>query len=121
VTAGSFAPNAREGFDRLFRACTAQPQCWPRRPGIEQTFTQLVRRLEADPVATQVVPLTGGSPVKVVLAGGRLVHWLIDDAFNTAAFRNVPAMIAELANGDPRPIATELASRVVGSGIGILG
>ena len=32
VTAGSFAPNAREGFERLFRACTAQPQCWPRRP-----------------------------------------------------------------------------------------
>ena len=121
VTAGSFAPNAREGFDRLFRACTAQPQCWPRRPGIEQTFTQLVRRLEAHPVATQVVPLTGGSPVKVVLDGGRLVNWLIDDAFNTAAFRNVPAMIAELANGNPRPIATELASRVVGSGIGILG
>ena len=121
VTAGSFAPNAREGFDRLFRACTAQPQCWPRRPGIEQTFTQLVRRLEAHPVATQVVPLTGGSPVKVVLDGGRLVNWLIDDAFNTAAFRNVPAMIAELANGNPRPIATEVASRVVGSGIGILG
>ena len=39
VTAGSFAPNAREGFDRLFRACMAQPQCWPRQPGIAQTFT----------------------------------------------------------------------------------
>ena len=47
VTAGSFAPNAREGFDRLFRAWMTQPQCWRRHPGIAQTFTKLVRRLEA--------------------------------------------------------------------------
>jgi hypothetical protein len=57
VTAGSFAPNAREGFDRLFRACTAQPQCWPRSPGIAQTFTKLVRRLE------DTAGDTAGSPV----------------------------------------------------------
>ena len=56
VTAGSFAPNAREDFDRLFRACTAQPQCWPRRPGIEQTFTQLVRRLDGARVTRRGVP-----------------------------------------------------------------
>jgi pimeloyl-ACP methyl ester carboxylesterase len=121
VAANLFAPNAREGFDRLFRACTEQPQCWPRSPGIEQTFTNLVRRLEAHPVTTRVEPSPGASPVTVVLDGGRLANWLIDDSFNTANFRNVPAMIAELANGNPRPIATEIAARVVGSGIGILG
>ena len=106
VAANLFAPNAREGFDRLFRACMKQPQCWRRRPGIEQTFTNLVRRLEAHPVTTRVKPPAGGSPVKVVLDGGRLANWLIDESFNTADFRNVPAMIAELANGNPRPIAT---------------
>ena len=46
VTAGSFAPNAREGFDRLFGACMAQPQCWPHSPGMAEMFTKLVRRLE---------------------------------------------------------------------------
>ena len=121
VAANLFAPNAREGFDRLFSACTEQPQCWPRSPGIEQTFTNLVRRLEAHPVTTTVKLPTGGPPVKVVLDGGRLANWLIDEAFNTADYPKVPAMIADLADGDPRPIATEVAARVIGGGTGILG
>jgi pimeloyl-ACP methyl ester carboxylesterase len=121
IAANLFAPIARAGFDSLFRACAEQPQCWPRRPGIEQAFTNLVRRLEAHPVTTRVKPPTGGPPVKVVLDGGRLVNWLIDESFNTPDYRNVPAMIAELADGNPRPIATEVAARVIGSGIGILG
>jgi pimeloyl-ACP methyl ester carboxylesterase len=121
IAANLFAPNARAGFDNLFRACTEQPQCWRRRPGIAQTFTNLVRRLEAHPATTQVEPPTGGSPVKVVLDGGRVVDWLIDESFNTPDYRNVPAMIAELANGNPRPIATEVAARALGSGVGILG
>ena len=90
VTADSFAPNAREGFDRLFRACMAQPQCWPRHPGIAQTFTKLVRRLEAHPVVAWVMPPTGGSAVKVVLDGGALVNWLIErpsTPLTTAIFR----------------------------------
>jgi pimeloyl-ACP methyl ester carboxylesterase len=121
VAANLFAPNARTGFDNLFRACTEQPQCWPRSPGIEQTFTNLVRRLEAHPVTTWVEPPAGGSPVKVVLDGGRLVNWLITESFNTPDYRNVPAMIAELADGNPRPIATEAAAQVLSSGTGILG
>ena len=121
VAANLFAPNAREGFDRLFRACMRQPQCWRRSPGIARTFTNLVRRLQAHPVTVRGVPAPGAPPVTVVLDGGRLANWLIDESFNTADFRNVPAMIAELANGNPRPIATQVAAHVVGSGIGILG
>jgi pimeloyl-ACP methyl ester carboxylesterase len=121
VTVGDFAPNARVGFDNLFRACTEQPQCWRRRPGIAQTFTNLVRRLEAHPVTTRVKPPTGGSPVKVGLDGGRLANWLIDESFHTPDYRNVPAMIAELANGDPRPIARAVAAQLLGSGTGVIG
>ena len=121
VSASLFAPNARAAFDNLFSACTAQPQCWRRRPGMAQTFTNLVRRLAAHPVTAWVRPPAGGAPVKVVLDGGRLVNWLIDESFNTPGYGNVPAMIAELANGNPRPIATQVAARALGSGIGVLG
>jgi pimeloyl-ACP methyl ester carboxylesterase len=121
VTAGSFAPNGREGFDRLFRACTAQPQCWRRRPGIARTFTNLVRRLEAHPVAVRVKPPAGGSRVKVVLDGGRLVDWLYKVAFNTPHYRDVPAMIAELADGHPRRIASARAAPILGTPPGIVG
>jgi hypothetical protein len=118
IAANLFAANARAGFGNLFRACTEQPQCWRRSPGIAQTFTDLVRRLEAHPVTTWVEPPAGGSPVKVVLDRGRLVNWLINESENTPDYRNVPAMIAELADGDPRPIATEAAARALSSGIG---
>lgn len=121
VAANLFAPNARAGFDNLFRACMEQPQCWQRRPGIAQTFTNLVRQLEAHPVTTRVEPPGGGSPVMVVLDGGRLANWLIEESENTPDYRNVPAMIAELADGNPRPIATEVAASLAGSGTGIIG
>ena len=121
VAANTFAPNARAGFDHLFRACRAQPQCWRRRPGIAKTFTHLVRRLEAHPATARVKPPTGGTRVKVVLDGGRLVNWLIDESFSTPDYRNVPAMIAELADGHPRPIARVVAAHVLGSGTGVLG
>ena len=72
-------------------------------------------------MTTWVEPPAGGSPVKVVLDRGRLVNWLINESENTPDYRNVPAMIAELADGDPRPIATEDAAQALSSGIGLLG
>jgi pimeloyl-ACP methyl ester carboxylesterase len=84
ITAASFAPIARAGFNNIFRACMAQPRCWPRQPGIGRTFTRLVRRLETHPVTTRVKSPTGGPLVKVVLDGGRLANWLIDESFSTA-------------------------------------
>jgi pimeloyl-ACP methyl ester carboxylesterase len=98
-----------------------QHQCWQRRPGIEQTFTNLVRRLEARPVTTRVASPIGGSPVKVKIDGGRLVNWLIDESFHTPDYRIIPAMIGELANGNPRPIARAVAAQLIGSGTGIVG
>ena len=98
-----------------------QPQCWPRRPGIEQTFTNLVQRLEARPITVRVDPPTGDSPVKVVLDGGALVNWLIDEAFHTPRYRDVPAMIAEIADGDPRRIASERAAPILATPPGVLG
>jgi pimeloyl-ACP methyl ester carboxylesterase len=50
VSLSGFWPNARDGFDDLFGACAAQPACRKRHPGLEATFTRLVRRLEAHPV-----------------------------------------------------------------------
>jgi pimeloyl-ACP methyl ester carboxylesterase len=58
VAANLFAPNAGEGFDSLFQACAEQPQCGP---GIERTFTNLVRQLEAHPVTTRVEPSAGAT------------------------------------------------------------
>src|ERR671925_143542 len=110
VELSEFWPNARDGFQNLFRACTAQARCRSSFPDLERTFTELVRRLESDPVETTVSDPATGQPTPVVLDGGALANWLVTMSFYTPSFKDVPAWIAELAAGDPQRIA---ASRLV--------
>jgi pimeloyl-ACP methyl ester carboxylesterase len=106
VDLAEFWPNARDGFQDIFRACTAQASCRSSFPNLERTFTSLVRRLEADPVRTTVPDPTTGQPTPVVLDGGALANWLVNMSFATPALKDVPSMIAELAAGDPQRIAS---------------
>jgi pimeloyl-ACP methyl ester carboxylesterase len=112
-----FWPNARDGFQNLFRACTAQARCRSSFPNLERTFTRLVRRLESDPVRTTVVDPNTGRPTPVVLDGGALVNWLVSMSFYTPSFNEVPSMIAELAAGDPQRIATWRLQQVAPPGL----
>ncbi|MFF5785466.1 alpha/beta fold hydrolase [Streptomyces sp. NPDC012693] len=97
---------AREGFDGLFRACEEQPACNTRYPDLKATFLRLVSELEAHPITTTVTVPVHPEPVKVVLDGGNLVTWLTS-ATHVAA--GVPRSIDELAHGNPRRIAEQLA------------
>jgi pimeloyl-ACP methyl ester carboxylesterase len=104
-------PNARDGFQNIFRACTAQARCRRSFPKLERTFTRLVRRLESDPVRTTVPDPATGRPTPVALDGGALANWLVSMSL-TAAFEDVPSMIAQLAAGDPQSIATSRLAQV---------
>ena len=46
--------NARDGFDNIFQACAAEPACNAAHPHLEQTFTGLVNKLEAEPLTATV-------------------------------------------------------------------
>jgi pimeloyl-ACP methyl ester carboxylesterase len=46
--------NARDGFDNLFQACAAEPACNAAHPHLEETFTGLVNKLEAEPLTATV-------------------------------------------------------------------
>ncbi|MEU8513902.1 alpha/beta fold hydrolase [Kitasatospora sp. NPDC048722] len=98
--------SAKQGFDGLFRACAEQPSCADRYPDLEDTFTELVRELEADPVTTHVTVPSSSEPVKVVIDGGTLVNWLTS-ATHVAA--GVPRSIDELAHGNPQRVAEQWA------------
>ncbi|MFF2080144.1 alpha/beta fold hydrolase [Kitasatospora sp. NPDC058162] len=98
--------SAAQGFDGLFRACAEQPACASRYPDLEDTFTDLVRELEADPVTTRVTVPSSKEPVEVVIDGGTLVNWLTS-ATHVAA--GVPRSLDELAHGDPQRIAEQWA------------
>jgi pimeloyl-ACP methyl ester carboxylesterase len=113
VSVAAVSGFAREGFDNLFAACAAQPGCSTRYPELAQTFTRLVNELESDPLTTSVELTPDSPPVKVVLDGGTLVNWLIDLAFMSSAYPNVPAWIDEFADGRPENIAVSYATPLV--------
>jgi hypothetical protein len=46
--------NARDGFDNLFQACAAEPACNAAHHHLEETFTGLVNKLEAEPLTATV-------------------------------------------------------------------
>jgi pimeloyl-ACP methyl ester carboxylesterase len=116
VDLAEFWPNARDGFQNIFRACTAQARCRSGFPKLERTFTDLVRRLESDPVRTTVADPATGQPTPVVLDGGALANWLVSMSFATPALKDVPSMIAQLAGGDPQSIATSRLEQVAPPG-----
>ncbi|ARE77784.1 transporter [Streptomyces sp. Sge12] len=106
--AGSAATwsSARQGFDGLFKACTAQPACNKRYPNLSATFDKLVRDLEAKPVTTTVTVPGSDKPVKVVLDGAALVNWMTSA---THIAPQVPLALDELAHGKPQRIAQQWA------------
>jgi pimeloyl-ACP methyl ester carboxylesterase len=106
ATLSSTWRSAREAFDNLFRACSAQAACAARYPNLDATFTRLVGQLEARPITTTVTLPDTGQSVQVVLDGGAILQWLIGAGGFQPAI--VPAAIDQLAHGDATPIATAL-------------
>lgn len=117
VTLPGFWPNARDAFLNLFRACEAQADCNASFPQLERTFTDLVRRLEVNPVTTTVADPSTGAPTTVVLDGGALVNWLVSVSLTKGAFEHVPSWIAELAAGDATRIAEFRLSQLTPPGL----
>lgn len=100
--------SVREAFDNMTNACVAQQACNARYPNLARTFIDQVRRLEAHPVTTTVtVPQVGDTTV--VLDGGALVDWFATSA--TKSPEGFPQLVDQLAHGNPRPIAEEVATK----------
>ena len=123
--------NTRDGFHNLFQACRAETACDAVHPHLETTFTNLVNKLEAEPLTVTVSDPTTGEDLKVVLDGGALVDWLRDQSrANTAALPRVPDLIDQLADGRPEAVEAIAKDRArlapplgrgipsVGSGLG---
>ena len=106
--------NARDGFDNLFQACAAEAACNAAHPRLEETFTGLVNKLEAEPLTTTVSDPATGEDLKVVLDGGALVDWLRNQNYGVPMLQAAPNRIDGLAAGRPdaiEAIALDRASR----------
>ena len=74
--------NTRAGFDNLFQACAAEPACNAAHPHLEETFTGVVNKLEAEPLTATVCDPVTREDVEVVLDGGALVDWLRNETYS---------------------------------------
>ncbi len=97
--------NARAGFDNLFEACAADAACNAAHPRLQETFTGLVNKLEAEPLTTTVGDPATGKDIDVMLDGGALVDWLRNQNYAVPLLRAAPGRIDGLAAGRPAAIA----------------
>jgi len=99
ITVPDYWRNTRAGFGNLFRACAAEAACEAAHPNLEETFTGLVNKLEAEPLTTTVKDPATSEDIKVVLDGGALIDWLRNQSYSSPSFRGVPDLIGGLAAG----------------------
>jgi hypothetical protein len=102
----------RAGFDNLFQACAAEPACLAAHPHLEETFTGLINKLEAEPLTATVRDPATGEDVKVLLDGGALVDWLRNQNYSVPTLRAAPNRIDGLATGRPEAIEAIALDRV---------
>jgi pimeloyl-ACP methyl ester carboxylesterase len=103
---------ARAGFDNLFQACAAETACNAAHPHLEKTFTELVNKFEAKPLATSVPDPNTGKDLKVVLDGGALVDWLRNQNYAVPLLRAAPDLIGGLAAGRPEAVEAIAKNRI---------
>jgi pimeloyl-ACP methyl ester carboxylesterase len=104
--------NTRAGFDNLFQACAAEPACNAAHPRLEKTFTELVNKLEAEPLTTTVNDPATGEDLEVVHDGGALVDWLRNQNYAVPLLHAAPNRIDGLAAGLSTTIEAIAKSRV---------
>jgi pimeloyl-ACP methyl ester carboxylesterase len=104
--------NTRYGFDNLFRACAADPTCNAAHPHLEETFTGLVKNLEATPLTTTARDPATGKDLKVVLDGGALVDWLRNQNYAVPTLQAAPDQIDGLAASRTKAIQAIALDRV---------
>jgi len=95
------------------------PACNAAHPHLEETFTGLVNKFEAEPLTTTVSDPATGEDLEVVLDGGALVDWLRNQNYAVPLLRAAPDRIDGLAAGHPdsiEAIAKDRASRAPPSG-----
>jgi pimeloyl-ACP methyl ester carboxylesterase len=104
--------NTRAGFDNLFQACAAEPACLAAHPHLEDTFTGLVNKFEAEPLTATVRDPATGEDVKVLLDGGALVDWLRNQNYSLPTLQATPNRIDGLATGRPEALEAIALDRV---------
>lgn len=92
---GEYATNTHRGFEKLFAACTADPDCNERYPNLKADFYQTADELYANPIL-RVYPGVGA----LILDGGFFIEGLSMYWYSPRNIRRIPRAITGAASGD---------------------
>jgi pimeloyl-ACP methyl ester carboxylesterase len=89
------------GFEQLFAACKADPDCGERFPDVAQTMAETAAALDEHPITVKGTDPSGSTdPVEWIVTGRRYVLVLTAALSSTRNHHWVPQMIAEVARGE---------------------
>ncbi|MCZ2817179.1 alpha/beta hydrolase [Modestobacter sp. VKM Ac-2984] len=92
--------NAARALEGLFAACAADAGCAEQHPDLEQTVTDLVAELDAEPATVTVLDPTTGERVQGPLDGAGLVGFLFQSMYSTELIPFLPEVVEAAANDD---------------------
>jgi pimeloyl-ACP methyl ester carboxylesterase len=95
------ARNAEEVLQRILDDCDADPDCGRAFPSLRREWTEVLARLDADPVRTEYVDSTGASAV--VIRRGPFCEALRSFMYGTSLQRRIPYLIHEAALDNFKP------------------
>lgn len=99
-------------FNELFAACAADPACNAAYPDFEQTFFDLIERLNADPVTIQLTDPETQTTYDAVMDGDSLFEALFQMLYPSFLLPFLPEMIYAADAGRYAPIA-QIMSQII--------
>ena len=109
------ARNAEEVLQRILDDCDADPDCGRAFPSLRREWTEVLARLEADPVRIEYVDSTGAR--MVVIRRGPFCEALRSAMYTTPLQRRIPFIVHQAAQDDFQPF---LRMALSGDGAGFI-
>ncbi|WP_258807371.1 alpha/beta hydrolase [Pseudidiomarina sp. CB1] len=115
VVVGPFGRHGAMSFTKLLENCAASQPCSTAFPDLERTYTDLMNRLETNPVPLTVRDPLTNEPVDILITAGRFSSVMRVGLYHPTTRQMLPFVIQQTANGDYTPLTGLLGSTMAQS------
>lgn len=98
----------QEGLERVSEIVAGDDEWGSRLPDLETTLSELISKLNADPVVVTVTNQRTESETRVGISGFDLQRWVANAIGRVGTMRPVPAVIYAASQGNYAPLARQL-------------
>jgi pimeloyl-ACP methyl ester carboxylesterase len=106
----SYARDAQDALDALFRDCAADATCHAAFPKLRDDFAVLLERFRAGPIEAEIRAAQGGGPVRVSITHGAFATTVMTLLQGSPNAWQLPGLITRAAAGDLSPLASSIQS-----------